>query len=124
MKHELKELYSYNNKTYTAEALSNAIGKDVTVMKHRELRALGCARKHCICNYNTPSKASFEYITINGVKIAWQFGEKTFFDTEEERDTAREEYRQAREQMKYRNELLKKIQELSTEELEKIIKNI
>jgi hypothetical protein len=124
MKHELTELYTYNSKTYTADALSKVIGKDITTMKLRELRELGCARKHCICNYNTPSKASFEYITINGVKTAWQFGEKTFFDTEEERDATREEYRQTREQMKYRNELLKKIQELSTEELEKIIKNI
>ena len=124
MRHELTELYTHNGKTYTAEALSKVIGKDITTIKYRELRELGCARKHCICNYNTPNKASFEYITINGVKTAWQFGEKTFFDTEEERDAAREEYRQTREQMKYRNELLKKIQELSTEELEKIIKNI
>ena len=124
MRHDLKELYTYKGKTYTVEVLNKIIGKDITTMKHRELRELGCQRKHNICNYNTPSKASFNYYTINGVQTGWQFGEHTYFDTEEERDTAREEYKQTREQMKYRNELLKKIQELSTEELEKIIKNI
>lgn len=124
MMHELRELYTYNNETYTADALSKVIGKDITTIRYRELTALGCSKKHCTCNYNTPTRASFKYNTINGIKTAWLYGEQTFFDTEEERDAVREERRQIREQMKYRNELLKKIQELSTEELEKIIKNL
>ena len=100
MKHEIKDLFKYNGKIYTAEALSIVIRKNVTIMTYREKEMYGCKRYFRTCNYNTPTKASFTYYDLAGEKIAWQFGEKVFFDTEEERDKAREEYKASREENK------------------------
>ena len=124
MKHEINELFSYNNKIYDAQAMSKLLNVDITVLNFKERKALGCKKMlYRICDYNKPNKGSFKYNTVNGEKIAWQFGEKTFFDTEEERNQAREEYQASREESKYRNKLLAKINQLTTEELENILKN-
>ena len=102
MRHNLKELYKYENKIYTLKALSEMLKKDLTQMTYREIHNLGIHSFHRCCNYNTPSKATFEYITTEGVKIAWQFGEIAYFDTEAERDEARAEYLAYREEIAYR----------------------
>ena len=124
MKHELHELYRYDNEIYTLEALSKVIGQDLTQMKPIQRHRLGLNKFHRVCNYNTPSKASFEYITIEGVKIGWQFGEQTFFDTEEERDAMRAEYQKIREESKRRTQLLNRLAELDTDTLEKLINSL
>ena len=124
MMHYTKDLYTFKGKTYTKEALSKLLNKDVTTLTREEEYELKVSRKSGTCNYNTPNRASFEYITLQGIKTAWRFGEKVFYDTEEERDAMRKEYHEDRNDLMYRNKLLKQIEELSTEELEKILKNL
>lgn len=76
------------------------------------------------CDYKK-NNGSFKYIDVDGTeKIAWQMGEKTWFDTQEERDQARIEYNKEYESKKYRTQLLERLKELSTEELEKLVKSI
>jgi len=124
MIHELHDLYSHEGKYYTVEALNEKVGYDITEFKYAERMDRGFRKVHRICDYNKPNRASFEYYTTEGVKVGWQYGERYFFDTEEERDEQREIYRRNREESKYRNELLKQIKELATEELEKIVAQI
>lgn len=124
MMHEAIEIRTYRGKRYTVEALSKELNVDVTKIGYKGCKALGIGRLHYTTDYNTPHRASFEYITIEGTKRGWQFGERVFFDTEEERDAKREEYRIQREESKYRTELLNKIKELRTEDLEAIVKMI
>jgi hypothetical protein len=120
----LNELFKHNGKIYDIEALSQELGKDLTTMTRREMLKMDLHTFHKVCDYKAPHRASFKYITLEGEKIGWQFGEKVFYDTEEERDQARKEYRLEYEAIKYRNKLLKQIQELSTEELEKIVNSL
>lgn len=124
MMHEAIEIRTYRGKRYTAEALSKELNVDVTKIGHRRCEALGISRLHYTTDYNTSNRASFEYITVEGIKRGWQFGERVFFDTEEERDAKREEYRIQREEGKYRTQLLNKIKELRTEDLEVIVQMI
>lgn len=124
MKHSLDTLYTFENKIYTIEALSKLLGTDLTKVKYSAKRKMGCARFTRIANYNSKTKASFVYHSIDGEKIAWQFGEHTYFDTEAERDEARENHKKEQELSKHRTELLKKIAELDTETLEKLVNNL
>lgn len=124
MKYELHKLFTFEKGIYTAEALSQKLGKNILEMKHTERVKMGCHRFHRICNYNSPLKASFKYHTISGEKIGWQFGEKTYFDTEEERDAERARCQKIREESKHRTELLNKLAELDTDTLEKIVNSL
>lgn len=124
MMHEAREIRTYKGKRYTVEALSKELNVDVAKIGYKECKVLGISRLHYTTDYNTPNRASFEYITVEGIKRGWQFGERVFFDTEEERDAKREEYRIQREESKYRTQLLNKIKELRTEDLEAIVQMI
>ena len=124
MKHELKALYTFENKIYTPDALIQKLGKDITKMRYRERLELGCRHFHRVCDYKAPHKATFKYYTVEGEKTAWQFGETAYFDTEAERDEARENYKVMREASKHRTQLLNKLAELDTETLEKIVNGL
>ena len=77
-----------------------------------------------VCDYKIKD-GSFKYTDLDGTeKIAWQMGEKTWFDTKEERDQAREDYAREYEETKYRTKLLARLKELSTEELENLVKGL
>ena len=122
MEHRMSELYIYEDRRYNAEALSNVIGYNVATMKYRQLQVIGVKRMSGkTCNYKTSNRASFTYYGSNDIQTAWQFGEHTFFDTEAERDAMREAHKASMAQSHYRTELLKKINTLSTENLEKIV---
>jgi hypothetical protein len=124
MRHELRKLFTFEKGIYTAEALSQKLGKDVLEIRYKELVEMGCHHFHRICDYKSPSKATFKYHTISGEKIGWQFGEKTYFDTEEERDAERVRCQKIREESKRRTELLNKLAELDTNTLEKIVNSL
>lgn len=124
MIHEIKEIYTYGGKRYDEKALSKKLQFDVGNAKFDFLNRMGIRRFRRICDYKKSNRASFDYITLKGVKTGWQFGEKIFFDTEEERDAERAKFQQTREESKHRIELLNRLQELSTEELEKIVASI
>ena len=127
MKHEMKDLFKYNGKIYTSKALAAILKINPTEVKYFERKEKNIDIFRRICNYNTSTKASFIYYDLAGEKVAWQFGEKVFFDTEEERDKAREENKILREKNKERQICLNKIMEyysnMTTEELKKISKN-
>lgn len=124
MKHSLETMYVFEKKIYTIDALSKLLGMDLTKIKYSERREMGCKKLFRIADYNSKSKASFVYCSIDGEKIAWQFGEHTYFDTESERDEARENHKKELKASKYRTELLKKIAELDTATLEQIVNNL
>ena len=71
------------------------------------------------------SKSTFNYYTAEGKKVGYLYGEKTWFDTEEERDAYRAERNIERAEETKRNKMIKAITEhlknLPTEELEKIM---
>ena len=127
MKHEMKDLFKYNGKIYTSNALAVILKINPAEMKYFERKENNVNIFRRKCDYNTPTKASFTYYDLAGEKVAWQFGEKVFFDTEEERDKAREEHKAIREENRERQGYLNKIMEyysnMTTEELKKISKN-
>ena len=71
------------------------------------------------------NKDTINIYTALGVIKGYVYGEKTWFDTEEERDTYRAERNAERAEETKRNKMLKVIMEhyktLSTEELEKMV---
>ena len=124
MMHEMTEIYTYEGRRYDEKAMSEKLHLDVNNVRFSFLNRIGVHRFHRICDYKKSNKASFDYITLEDVKTGWQFGERVFFDTEEERDAERAKFQKSREENKYRVELLNRLQELSTEELERIVANI
>lgn len=121
MKHTINELYKINGeKFYTMDY----------IVKHNIPKAK---------SYNDPNGWSKCYglgtdrgtkniHTADGVKTVYTYGEKTWFDTAEERDTYREEQKVARAELNKKNKMLKAIMEhyqsMSVEELEKVLENI
>ena len=78
---------------------------------------------HSHQNNNKPVKV----LDVNGIKLIYLFGEKTYFDTQEELDNHRKAFQE--QQAKERNqqtqkELLAKVEGMSAEELKKIIEKI
>lgn len=63
-----------------------------------------------VCNYKQ-NNGSFKYIDNGMEKIAWQFGEKTWFDTQAERDAYRAENNKAYDELVARNKVIKQITE-------------
>jgi hypothetical protein len=59
--------------------------------------------------------------TAEGVKVVYTIGEKTWYDTEAERQHVREAMARKREVMAHRKELLAKLDKLSTANLEKLV---
>ena len=117
MEHSMNELIRYNYKLYTAKGLT-------TVSKVTETGRRGIARLHTRqCNYAI-NNGSFTYVDIDGEKTAWQFGCYKFYDTQEERDIAREKYKKEQESLNYRNKLISIIKDLPTDKLEEIVKSL
>ena len=111
MKHSIRELVKNNGKIYVKGYLSARGLKEDTIYQKT-------------CDYSKKD-GSFQYTDLDGtVKTAWQMAEKTWFDTKEERDQAREDYAREYEEIKYRTKLLARLKELSTEELENLVKGL
>lgn len=77
------------------------------------------------CYYLGPDKGTKNIHTAQGMRVVYTYGEKTWFDTEAERDEYRAQRNIERAEETKRNKMIKAITEhlktLSTEELEKIM---
>lgn len=78
MKHSIEEVYCINGKngTYTAAYL---VANNIPVGKHHTLLQEGYARK---CSYKVAP--AFYLTEVSGKRKVFMYGEKTWFDTEEE----------------------------------------
>lgn len=121
MKHNVNELYKINGaKFYTEDYIkANNIPKG-----ERYTGDNGWS----IARYLGTGKDDFRIYTAEGVKIAYAYGEKIWFDNREERDAYREEQAIARANVGRRNKLVKAINEkladMSEEELMELLKKI
>lgn len=121
MKHSVNELYKINGaKFYTEDYIkANAVPKG-----ERYTGDNGWS----IARYLGPGRDDFRIYTATGIKIAYAYGEKTWFDNREERDAYREEQVIARANAGRRNKLVKVINEklvdMSEEELMELLKKI
>lgn len=121
MKHNVTELYKINGTKFYTEGYikANAVPRG-----ERYTGDNGWS----IARYLGPGKDDFRIYTETGIKIAYAYGEKTWFDNREERDTYREEQAIARVNAGRRNKLVKAISEkladMSEEELMKLLEKI
>lgn len=121
MKHNVKELYKVNGeKFYTEDYLAKY---DIPKAK-----AYTCENGWSVARYLTSGADEFRIYTVNGVKIAYAYGEKTWFDTREERDAYRAEQKVIREASGRKNKVIKeitaKLNEMSEEELVNLLKTL
>jgi hypothetical protein len=132
MKHSIEELYSLrnsDNRSLMTEEYCKAngiiIATDRAVWRAcQKSGATYAMHAHSHQNNNKPVKV----LDVNGIKLIYMFGEKTYFDTQEELDSYREvfhaEQAKEREINKLKKELLAKVEGMSAEELKKIIEKI
>lgn len=118
MMHTYKELYKIGGKGFYTEdylvankvPMGNNFGEE------------GKARR---CVGLGPDKGTKNITTANGKCTVYTYGEKTWFDTEAERDEYRAQRNAEREEETKRNKMLKAIMEhyktMSTEELAKVM---
>lgn len=118
MRHDMNELFHIvgNPKIYSAKAVE-FVNQPIRASKAQKGDAVRINRK------GNSGKAFRIYDEIGSkeYRLGYQFGEKTWFDTEEELKTAREEYQRERKKIHERNALLKELANLSTEELRKLV---
>lgn len=120
MKHTINELYKINGeKFYTADYIAKH-----SIPKAKKYGAEGWSK----CYSLGADKGTKNIHTADGVKIVYTYGEKTYFDTAEERDAYREQQKIERAELTKKNKMLKAIMEhyqsMSVEELEKVLENI
>jgi hypothetical protein len=118
MKHTYHELYRINGKGYYTEdyikahniSVCNAFGE--TGEAHR-CRSIGV------------DKGTKKIHDIGGVRVVYTYGEKTWFDSEEERDAYRATMNEARAEQTKKNNLLKIImahyESMSIEQLNDVV---
>ena len=122
MKHSVDELYRIDDKgTYTWDYIeANNIPKAKSSCDRKGWRRKG---------YVSSSKDYLKVVTAEGAKVVYLYGEKTWFDTKEERDEYRVARAIEREHLIKRNKVLKAINEkiinhldsLTTEQLEALL---
>lgn len=118
MMHTYKELYQIGGKGYYTEdyLIVNNIPMGKRFSDENKAR-------HCI-SLGT-NKGTKTIYTTQGKRTIYTYGEKTWFDTEAERDAYRAQRNADREEEVKRNKMLKIIMEryktLSTEELEQVM---
>lgn len=132
MKHSIRELYEFRNSIdnrLMTEAYCKAqgypIGTDRAVWR-------ACQKSGEVyvmpCNYHNNNSKPVKVLDVDGIKLIYLFGEKTYFDTQEELDSYREvfhaEQAKEREINALKRELLAKVAGKSAEELKKIIEKI
>lgn len=116
MKHSIKELYSIKGQQgiYSEDYLDKyfvQVACDCLVQKEGEA-----------CSINDRSNAgTLNVHTAKGVKVVYTIGEKTWYDTKEERDAVRTQSQKKKEENARRREALAKLEKLSTANLEKLV---
>lgn len=124
MKHSIDELYHIDGqKLYTEDYL---IAHNVQQRDRKSLNSKGWTRAHAEQGSGKDQGKTIH--TAKGSKRVYLYGEKTFFDTQAERDAYREQMNQQREQERRRSKALKTINDylvvLSTDDLEDLIKGL
>lgn len=124
MKHNINELYHINGqKLYTEDYIK---ANNIQQRDRRSLSNEGWTKAHA--EQGSGKDQGKTVYTANGNKRIYLYGEKTFFDTQEERDAYREQMNQEREQERRRNKALRTINDylatLSTDDLEDLIKGL
>ena len=122
MKHSIKELYKINGKGIYSWDYIEANN----IPKAKSCSGEDGYREQLYVNSN---KGILKVTTTEGIKIVYLYGEKTWFDSEEERDAYRVERAAEREHLIKRNKVLKIINEkiathldtLTTEQLEALL---
>ena len=118
MMHTYKELYQIGGKGYYTE--DYLIANNIPMGKC--FSDEGKARR---CVSLSTDKGTKTICTAQGKRTIYTYGEKTWFDTEAERDAYRTQRNADREEEGKRNKMLKAIMEhyktLSTEELEQVM---
>ena len=118
MMHTYKELYQIGGKGYYTE--DYLIANNIPMGKC--FSDEGKARR---CVSLSTDKGTKTICTAQGKRTIYTYGEKTWFDTEPERDAYRTQRNADREEEGKRNKMLKAIMEhyktLSTEELEQVM---
>jgi len=127
MKHSIRELYYtatikegtfYRTYTYFTEGYRKA--NDIQLTKRFNPIDDGMAHR-----LNSKMGDSFVLLDTDGKRRVYLYGEKTWFDTKEERDAYREEMRDERAEETARNKVKKEIaailDQMTTEELETVL---
>ena len=119
MKHDINELYNIEGQRgiYSEDYLDKYF---VKVAPKRRLAEEGEA---CRVMYRV-NNGSFNVHTANGVKVVYAIGEKTWFDTEEERDAERKANAEKRAEQARRRKAMEKLDKLSTKQLEKLVEKL
>lgn len=119
MKHSINELYSIKGQRglYTEDYL-NAYGVYVA-----ETYRTWTSGKAYPVDSRT-SNGTLSVHTANGVKVVYTIGEKTWYDTEEERQQARKTNEVKRAEQARRRMAMEKLDKLSTKQLEKLIEKL
>ena len=121
MKHSISELMRIHNaktmNTYATVEYCKAMG----IPMRRSNSDTYC--RPAISHINTGKPVNV--LDVNGVKVIYLFGEKTWFDTEEELIKHRTVYNEQRNKEKERNELkrqlLAKVEMMTTEEMRELV---
>ena len=114
MLHSINELYRAqgSNKLLTKEASE-------IVQKHRPVHKASHYIHH---------KDEVDVYDVNEIKTIYMFGEKTWFDTQEELDAHRAEYQKEqailRERNKIKKAIMAKLDDMTTEQLQAVLENI
>lgn len=116
MKHNITELYTIQGQRgiYSEDYLDKhfvRVAAKYSVIREGEAYPL---------SYRT-NNGTLNVHTADGVKVVYTIGEKTWYDTEAERQQAREDMAQYRAQQARRRELMAKLDKLSTANLEKLV---
>ena len=127
MKHNVNEIYSIKrhvsaNNFYCTLAYCEA--NNISIYSYKNNRE-GQAHQQ---PYIQGCKGQFKYHDIDGMHIAYLYGEYTWFDTEEERDACRERHNKEQAEQRARNKvkkaILERLDQMSIEELEEVLKKI
>ena len=124
MKHNINELMSLFNaktmNTYATVEYCKAMG----IPMSRANRETYCRP----ASYHTNTGKPVNVLDVNGVKVIYLFGEKTWFDTEEELIAYRTAYNEQRAKAKERNDLkrqlLAKVEMMTTEEMRALVEQL
>lgn len=133
MQHNINEIYKIHNREenipqyVTEDYLCNngipyGAGFDIRLYVNNGIM---CAKP---MGYKVAPNGMFKVQDVDGIKTLYMFGEKTWFDTEEERNEYRAQYHAKRDSQiaynKVKKQIMTRLDEMSIEELEYILEYI
>ena len=109
------------NELYRAQGSTKLLTKEASeiVQKHNPVRKVSHYIHH---------KDEVKVYVVDGVKTIYMFGDKTWFDTQEELDAHRAEYQKEqailRERNKIKKAIMAKLDDMTIEQLQAMLENI